>query len=194
MTFLGYESLYYERVLFMGFAVASAILFTMQILYFQELKIIPVHLLPLLSFSMCFENLCLFRQNDLSVHSDAAQAAYFFQALIVPLFIVIVFEVPFRLHEARLAHFGCIPFEQGTDMPHFAATAALWMVRLFAVGLFIMNIIVNYNFVPDQQELAGRGGYRSLAHHHRSLQLWLALIPPMVLSALSLLMSNFLYK
>jgi hypothetical protein len=73
-------------------------------------------LLPLLSFCLCFENVLLFRGDSIEKHSALTDAGHVFQALQIPLFIIIIYELPFRLHEARLAHFCCIPFDQGKYM------------------------------------------------------------------------------
>lgn len=196
MTFLSGEADYYERVLFVAFAVIAAILCVLQIIFYQELKAIPIYLLPFLSFCMCFENIALYRQERIDDFGSVAAAAKVFQAFIVPLFVMMVYEVPFRLHETRLAHFGCIPFEQGSDMPLYVAYSFLWMERVIAAGLFVMGIIVNFDFVKesDENEFSGVGGYKTLSEHSRSLQLWLSLIPPMSLSAIGIYICFVLYK
>ena len=196
MTFLGGDTQLYERILFVGFAVICAILCILQFLYYQELKIVAVYLLPFLSFCMCFENVVLYRQENIGEHSGVATAAKIFQSCIVPLFIMMVYEIPFRLHQTRLAHFGCIPFEQGKDFPKCVAHFALIVERTIALGLFVMNIIVNFNSLPedDEHKYSGIGGYKTLSEHRRSLQLWLALIPSMALTTISIYICFMLYK
>lgn len=196
MTFLDGETDYYERILFVAFAVIAALCCVVQLIFFQELKIIPVYLLPFLSFCICFENICLYRQENHSDNSSIVHAAYVFHSFIVPIFIMLVYEVPFRLHETRLAHFGCIPFEQGSDMPQGASRLALVSERFIAVGFFVMNIIVNFDLFKenDKSDFSGIGGYKTLAEHPRSLQLWLSLIPSITLSALGIYICFVLYK
>jgi hypothetical protein len=196
MTFLGGETQLYERILFVAFAVICAILAILQIIYYQELKIVAVYLLPFLSFCICFENVVLYRQENINDHSSVATAAKVFHSCIVPLFVLMVYEVPFRLHETRLAHFGCIPFEQGKDMPKCVSHFALTIERTIALGLLIINIVVNFNLVPedDENDFSGIGGYKTLVEHSRSLQLWLALIPSMTLTLISIYICFILYK
>lgn len=196
MTFFGGETEYYERILFMAFAIIAGILCGMQLIFYQELKLVPVYLLPFLSFCICFENIALYRQENIGENSSLATAAKVFHAFIMPLFVLLVYEVPFRLHETRLAHFGCIPFEQGSDMPDFIALFFLWFERAIAAGLFVMGIVVNFNLLPEDEdsEYSGVGGYMTLAKHPRSLHLWLSLIPPMFLSAMAIYICVVLYK
>jgi hypothetical protein len=191
MTYFADDNKYYEEILFMGFAVIAFILFFVQVLYLQELKLIPVYLLPLLSFCVCFDNICMFRQGRLN--SSAEDAAYFFHACIDPLFFMIVYEVPYRLHETRLAHFGCVPFEQGHEVPSIARAVAIWGPRLVAAGLFVLHILANFDIVDDYL-YAGRGGYVMLAEHQSSIQVWFSLVPSMATSAMAIYISFLLYK
>ncbi|CAN0250661.1 unnamed protein product, partial [Ectocarpus fasciculatus] len=179
-----------------AFGLIAGILCILQMIFYQELKIVPVYLLPFLSFCICFENFALYRQENIEEDGSVATAGKVFHSFIVPLFVMLLFEVPFRLHETRLAHFGCIPFEQGTDMPSFAAQLVLITERVIALGLFAMNIIVNFNFVreEDKHSFSGIGGYKTLAEHRRSLHLWLSLIPSMALSVLGIYICFVLYK
>ena len=57
---------------------------------------------------MCYQNILLASEKSTEA---AIQTGLVFRSLIVPLFFVIAFELPFRLHEARSVHFCCIPFE-----------------------------------------------------------------------------------
>jgi hypothetical protein len=73
----------------------------------------------------------------------------------------------------------------------------LWSIRGIAIGLFIINILVNYGFINSNGSdgtIAGNGGYISLAQHHNSNLLWLALIPPITLSAIGILIMIQIYR
>ena len=196
MTFFGNETEYFERILFVCFAVICAILCILQIVFFQELKIIAVYLLPFLSFCLCFENIALYRQENIGEDGTVATAAKVFHSCIIPIFVLEVYEIPFRLHEIRLAHFGFIPFEQGEDMPKFISHLVLFCERLLVAGLFVLNIVVNFDLLDsaDKSDFSGVGGYKTLAEHSRSLHLWLSLIPSMILSAIGIYICFVLYK
>ena len=92
-------------------------------------------------------------------------------------------------------------------------------VRLIATGLFVMNILAFYSLVstddssqyvrkvsaltptillpPGDHQCRfsiSQGGYLTLSKNSSMVPLWLALIPPMFLTALGLFISLVLYK
>jgi hypothetical protein len=183
----------------MIFAVISGSLCIIQLLFLQKLNILSVYLQPLLSFCMTYENVALYLGSSISSKSAAANAGNFFHSLEIPLFIIVLYEVSFRLHEARSAQFlYCIRFDQGKSAMQWVAPISLWIVRLIATGLFVINILVDFDVLRKQYSSpeAGRGGYYSLGVRNNStkLTLWLALIPPIVLSAAGLLIGISLYR
>ena len=185
--FVGYSHDYSAQILFMAFAVVACVLFIIQVTSLQKLFLLPVFLLPILSFCVCFENIILFLGNGVDSNSEVAAAANVFHALEIPLFVICLYEISFRLHEARSAHFFCIPLDQGPNVTNLVAILFLWLVRLLAACLFILNILVDFKFVSyDDVPLVGQGGYPYLALHSTSTALWLALIPPIVLTFVGL--------
>jgi len=111
----------------------------------------------------------------------------------LPLFFLVIFELPFRLHEARSAHFMCIPFEQGEELAGAIAFMSLYAVRVFSLGLFVINVLVNLTLLNDESGDVGVAGYASL-HNENSIHFWLSLVPSMALSALALFVSILMQR
>jgi hypothetical protein len=195
MSFVGNPTNLYAYILFIIFAIIAGLLCIVQVRYLQKLGIIPVLLLPLLSFCVCFENSVLACGTAVGASSSVAMATYFFHSLQIPLFIIILYEVSYRLHEVRLVHFFCIPFDQGPDVNFLPAMLSIWFVRLIAAGLFVMNILVDYSFVSSSGATkTAVAGYPYLAKHSTALSLILALIPPITLSAFAISIAFALYR
>lgn len=194
MNSVGEDKKEYAKVLYVIFAIFCASVFTVQIVHLRKMKILPVFLQPLLSFCMCFENCLLSQGTNVRAHSPAANAGYFFHSLIFPIFIIILFEVTLRLHEARCTHFWGIPFEQGTKITYLPSLICVWVVRFIATGLFVMNIFATYGFLESTVEPAGKGGYATFNKYPRSRHLWLSLVPSIVLSVFGYLMGIALYR
>jgi len=185
---------YYSGVLYVAFSVIGLILFFLQILFLQRLTLMPAYLLPLLSFCVTYENAVMYYScNASSADGSTIGAGLVFIALIPPLILVLLYEMSYRLYEARQAHFFCLPLEQGLSSAPGAAS--VWLVRLVAAGLFIMAIFVNFSVVSHTDApSAGSGGYAYLAQHPQSLAAWLALIPPIVVSFMALSMGIAVHR
>lgn len=186
----------------LAFGIIAAILFFLQIIFLQKMQILPVYLLPLLSFSVAFDNILLYI-GDVEAVSSAANAWYFFRSVQIPLYLITFYELTFRLHEARQATFCCIRFDQSEDVINewgldikAISLVPLWFIRMVASGLFVMNILVFYGFVESEgsNEYTGKCGYITLAHHSSMIPMWLALIPPITLSIVGFYLSFVLYK
>lgn len=180
------------RVLFVIFAISAAGMAIVQLIFLQKMRLLPVMLLPSLSFFLCFENCVLSSTKIASLHSSLENILVVFHALQLPLFVVISYEVTHRLHEARLAHFCCIPFDQGSDFTNSPALASLWFVRAIASGLFVMYILGIYAF--DCLTEPSYGGYASLVDNIGSTRLWLTLLPSIVLTFEGIVIGTTLWK
>jgi hypothetical protein len=194
MDTAGTEAKEYARVLYVIFAIIAAAIFVVDVVHLLKMKILPVFLLPLLSFSICFENCVLYQGDDIGPHSNPANAGYFFHSLIFPIFIIVMFEVTLRLHEVRCAHFWGIPFEQGSDITNLPTTIIIWIMRVIATGIFIMNIFAFYGLLNAKNSLAGAGGYAALGEYPTSRHIWLSLVPSIVLSVVGYLMGIAMYR
>jgi hypothetical protein len=187
----------YEYVIFIVFAVLAAILGTVSLFVLQRLNILPVYLLPLLCFCMCFENTLLSFGSNISSNSKVAYAGYVFQSLEIPLFVIILHETSFRLYQSRSFQFCCVRFDQRNGKTaHHAAAVWLWSVRVIAVGLFVMNIFADFAFVPrrDDCQSADVSGYVSFVTDPKCKTLVLALVPPIFLSFISITIGLMLVR
>ena len=180
---------YNSQSVFIVFACLAAILGSISLLFLQRLNILPIFLLPLLCFCVCYENTVLSLGDSISYNSKIAYAGYVFHSLEIPLFVIILHETSFRLYQSRSFQFCCIRFDQNNVKTiNYAAAVLLWSVRIIAIGLFIMNIFVDFEAVPphDKCALSGVGGYVSFVKDPNCVSLILALVPPIFLSFISI--------
>jgi hypothetical protein len=203
MAFLNTEDLLntpelYEQILFFLFGSIALLLLVLQVVLLSKLNLLCVQLLLLLSFSIAYENFTLFANTFTSLSTEKVNACNFFHSLQIPLFFIFLFEITLRLYEARSAPFCFIPFDQGAQYVKFRMTIFLWFIRLVSIGLFIINILVNYDFIEsndtDGENIAGNGGYISLSEHSKSNVLILSLIPPILLSGMGILIMIQVYR
>lgn len=187
----------YAYIVFIVFAVIAAILGTLSLIVLQRLNILPVYLLPLLCFCMCYENTLLSFGSDISPTSKIAYAGYVFHSIEIPLFVIILHETSFRLYQSRSFQFCCIRFDQRNGRTvHHAAAVWLWSVRLIAIGLFVMNIFADFAFVPPGEDCrsASVSGYVSFVTDPHCRTLSLALVPPIFLSFISITIGLMLVR
>jgi len=194
MTFLGEKNDLYETVIFSILAAVSFVIMLIQVLYLQKLKSLSVRVLPLLTLLVSYENACSAAGDAMSSDSIFANFSVIVIATILPLFFVVLFELPFRLHEARSAHFMCIPFEQGEVMYRSIALASLVSVRVFALGIFVVNALVNLDLLKDENSRAGLGGYANAKEELESVHFWLSIVPSVVLALLALFISVLMQR
>ena len=188
----------YEQILYFLFGSIAVVLLLIQVLLLSKLNLLCVKLLLLLSFSIAYENFTLFANTFVVLNIDKVNACNFFHSLQIPLFVVFLFEITLRLYEARSSPFCLIPFDQGAEYVKFRTLFFLWFIRLVSIGLFIINILVNFDFIKsndnDGKNIAGNGGYISLADHSKSNVLILSLIPPIILSSMGILIMIQVYR
>ncbi len=198
-TYLGSDPHYYAEVLFMLFAVISALLCIFQLKYLRTLRLLSIYLLPLLSFCICFQNVVLYCGESIHHSSPIAQAAYVFSALICPLFIVIIYELALRLHESEFVHFLFLSYDEVMDGVPSSVPAlgdlSVWLLRIISIGLFIMGLFVNFAYVSyGSTAHSAEGGFEYLRHHSSSLSLWLGLVPSIFLSIEAIVVGYALIK
>ena len=181
----------YAFIAFVIIVILSVLLFCKQVLYLRKMTILPVYTLPLVSFCICFESTVLLLGSSISDNSLTADFAYIFKCLQVPLLLLSLYEITHRLHEARSVNFFFLRFDEGDVFAKKNGDRFLLLIRIVACGLLIINILTFYQLsLPSAGSvLVGMGGYIYLAENYYSLNLWLALIPPIVLSLASLVLS-----
>ena len=187
----------YGHIVFIVFAVISAILGSISLLFLQRLNILPVYLLPLLCFFICYENTVLSLGDNISAASKLAYAGNVFHSLTIPLFVIILHETSFRLYQSRSFQFCCIRFDQSNmSSKNYFAVVLLWSVRIIAVGLFVMNILADFNLVPASEDCdkAKVAGYAAFITDPYCGSLILALIPPIFLAFISISIGMILIR
>jgi len=195
----------YSLVLYLLFACIAVVCLCLQLAYLTKLFVLPVVLLPLLSVCVAYENVILYYYiacyGNCSIIPAIGASAFVCHSLQIPLFIVVAWEIAFALHESRSAHFFCFALDQAEDgiVTNTPAIVCMWLVRLMACGLFIINILVDTSstsYNDDAAALAGSGGYAYLASNHfrKNSTLWLALIPPITLSGFALAIGIVIYR
>ena len=187
----------YGRIVFVVFAVISAILGSISLIFLQRLNILPVYLLPLLCFFICYENTVLSLGDSISATSKLASAGNVFHSLTIPLFVIILHETSFRLYQSRSFQFCCIRFDQSNlSTKNYSALVLLWSIRIIAVGLFVMNILSDFNLVPASEncDSAKVAGYAAFVTDPYCGALILALIPPIFLAFISISIGMILIR
>jgi hypothetical protein len=183
---------------YIAFAVIAAIIMFIQLWYLRRLRIMTTYvMLPLLSLCILFENVCLYisAKHDVSHSVSHVYIGFILNSMTVPLFLLILYELVFKLHEFRNAHFLC--FELEVDANNLAAKVLMWIVRLLCLGLVAMTLITEFGWLDvDNKDpsMVGSAGYAYLAENPRSKALWLSLIPSMCLSLVGLLVATYIFK
>jgi hypothetical protein len=188
-----------SHVLYVVYGVVSVILFLIQILSLNRLKLfVSLVALPFLSICIAYENLLMFVCSAYT-HESVTQASidlgYVLHSMIVPLFLVIIYEMTFKLHEYRTAHFICFSLEVSSESVF--AFCVLWGVRIIALGIFLMSLFVCFEVGGiDNRKPSGAGsrGYVYLHGHTDSTALWLSLIPSIILSTVTVIIGSYIYK
>lgn len=191
------DSTNYGRIVFIVFAVISAILGSISVLFLQRLNILPVYLLPLLCFFICYENTVLSLADKISATSNVADAGNVFHSLTIPLFVIILHETSFRLYQSRSFQFCCIRFDQNnTSSINYSAIVLLWSIRIISVGLFVMNILADFNLVPESENCSSAkvAGYAAFITYPDCGALILTLIPPIFLAFIGISIGMILIR
>ena len=151
----------------------------------QKMVILPVKILPFCSICIIYENLLSIADSKLAVEEDSffVKLGYCLTSLIVPMFCITLFEIPYRLYETRSAQFFFIRFDETSETDHgpFGSFALLCTMRVFSIGLFALNILVYYNIGFPNKENENEAGFLSLSDD-QSLRRVLFLIPRIFLS------------
>lgn len=191
MRIAGNDNPLYAYVLFVIFAILAGLMLIYQAIFLQKMKILPVYFIVLASICFCYENAIMAVGDNLEIDSPAVKIMYALQALEIPLLTVCLYETAYSLYQEKGANMAIVDVEEQLDINCTMACTGLWFTRLVAVCLLVLGLLVNYQLIPNQDYMnAGNGGYIYLAEHPHSLPVWLALIPPIVLSMIGLFTSG----
>ena len=126
MTCFGNPADFTQRVVYILFASAVGALVPVQLVFLQKLIILPVRLLPLLSFCMAYENVVLALGDSVSKTDNVVMAGNAFRSVQIPLFVIILYEITFRLYQARSLQLSCLRFDLGGSTDSILAELSLW--------------------------------------------------------------------
>jgi len=126
MTCFGNPADFTQRVVYILFASAVGALVPVQLVFLQKLIILPVRLLPLLSFCMCYENVLLALGDSVGKTDNVVMAGNAFRSVQIPLFVIILYEITFRLYQARSLQLSCLRFDLGGSTDSILAELSLW--------------------------------------------------------------------
>lgn len=205
MGVFGYDHNTLSRTLFLVFAVICAIISIVHCYYVRKLKILSVYLLPLLSICMCFENCLLYLTDDIDDNSIIAQIGKVCVCLQLPIFAMVMFEVPARLHEARSVQFCCVPYDQEKDVSKLPGMLLFTIMRIFAILVFLCNLLLYFSSYCEKLydndahilkscDYVGRGGFFTLYKHDLNSLFWLSLILPSYVFLVSFYMYFTLHR
>lgn len=181
MAIFGQENPFsYMPIVFIVFAVIAAILGTVSLIFLQKLIILPVFLLPLLCFCICYENTLLSYGNQINSMSNLAYAGNVFHSLSTPLFLLIQHETSFKLYQSRSFQFCCIRFDQDKSVTRVSSIAALfllWGMRIIACGLFVMKLLAAFNdSLPEEESCdVAEQGYMCLCVCEKYMRMYIFL-------------------
>ena len=169
-----------------GLAVLA---FLYQVIYLQKMTILPVYIIPIASLCIAYVNIALALGTRIGKDGAVAYISYICMSLTIPILLTTIVELSYRLFETRSAQFFCIRFDEaeGEEYSPTGATSYLVGMRILSLGLLAINILVYFEFIPGDNTIYG--GYIALEQNPSNLHLWLSLVPPMVLSFFSILVS-----
>ncbi|CAM9970296.1 unnamed protein product, partial [Phaeothamnion confervicola] len=193
MVFFGESNTSVETGFFIAFTVISGICFAISIWYVKKFPTIFVtRLTPLLCFLLTYENAVLSAGGHAhsTIAVDLAKAT---SAALVPLFLVILFEMAYSVHKRRSVPFCGIFFDQGHRVNTEACSWFLRnFVRIFAAGLFVLGIFVNFSVIGTGAD-SGEGGYLSLLNDP-GWEFILFLLPVTAMALISLYISLSMWR
>lgn len=184
MTFIGDETAPYEAAIFAVLASLSFVNLCADIYFVSSGTAVQIGGLST-SVPLCacliIENVVLALGETVDEDSGAAGFAKVVHAFIIPLFLVLFFEVAYTVHKRRSVNFCGITFDEGHRR---SFTVASFFVRhsthFIAVLLIVVNLIVNFNVPKNESGRAGRAGYHELDESEDHLIF--GIIPSVVLS------------
>ncbi|CAM9287564.1 unnamed protein product [Ectocarpus fasciculatus] len=182
-----------ETVWFAVLAAVSLLCFPFGIWMGRRFTILAAKLVPVVCLLLAYENIVLALSNVLSDDSQFVQIGRTTRAAVIPLFLVVTFEVAYAVHKRRSVQFCGIVFDQGHRR---GVEPCSWVLRNFvgivSVLLFVVHILVNYDIgIGDDNKAGGTGLVET---QDASLHLLLALLPTTGMTALALYIAVYMWK
>ncbi|CAM9590243.1 unnamed protein product [Choristocarpus tenellus] len=193
MAFFENDNSLVETVVFVLLATLCIFVFPMAFrLARHNPQTFATKLMPALCTLLAYENVVQATGDSVGEHNPILLLAKTTHAIVIPLFLVVMFEVAYAVHKRRSVKFCGIVFDQGhrinTDpcswfLRHF--------VRIVAFGLMILGILVTFNVIGDDENAGGSG---MVDVQGASTHFILALVPTMVMTLVALYISVYMWK
>ena len=110
---------------------------------------------PAICFCVAYDNIVAALDDDAS--TGAVNLGHALSAAIVPLCLVLCWEVGYQIHKRRSTNFCCITFDASHRSQHGLATVLRFFVWVVAFCIFVLSVLVNYNVIFESPA-ADRGG------------------------------------
>lgn len=165
--------------------------------WFVETRLDTTTTQPILCGLLFYENCLLSLGNSIDEWDPACQLGYVLHACIVPLFLVVCFELAYEVHKRRSVNFFGIEFDAGR---RDSSTRWSWFwrnfVRLISISLFVVNVFVNFDaeFEDPDEDAAHTGFFGLRTGDDASAHVLLALIPSAILAGFALYIGYQLWK
>ena len=170
MGFISYDPSPRDYALFITFAVLNSFLFLVSLKYccsrphYTESKVLSI-LFPISITFMIYENIVLAagtRINDSSFLSDLMLTTH---PCVVPILLLVTFEITYLVHKRRSVKFCGIQFDEGRRIK---TTMRSWVMRnlvnLVSISLITVGVIVDFDMLALDKvdDAAGRVGWIDL--------------------------------
>eukprot|EP00752_Nemacystus_decipiens_P011149 g9905.t1 len=193
MGFFDQENTRLETVWFIVLATLAASCLPLGTLMGRRSPILAAKLVPVICLLLAYENIVLALSNMLSDDSALVQIGRTTRAAVIPLFLVVMFEVAYAVHKRRSVKFCGIVFDQGHRR---GVEPCSWVlrnfVRIVAMLLFVVGILVNYDIAVGNDRKAGGTGL--VETEDASAHLLLALLPTTGMAAMALYIAVYMWK
>jgi len=124
---------------------------------------------PIVCLILCIENVLLCFENELDDTMTGVKVFYCFHAGVIPVILIISFEVCYMVHKRRSVNFCHIYFDEGrrvkTHCKSFLLRNAIYILALF---LFCINLVSSFR--KDEDIMAGKVGWIQFFNDERLLK------------------------
>eukprot|EP00612_Vaucheria_litorea_P000191 CAMPEP_0171451748 /NCGR_PEP_ID=MMETSP0945-20130129/123_1 /TAXON_ID=109269 /ORGANISM="Vaucheria litorea, Strain CCMP2940" /LENGTH=320 /DNA_ID=CAMNT_0011976259 /DNA_START=276 /DNA_END=1238 /DNA_ORIENTATION=- len=113
--------------------------------------------------------------------------------IVMPLFLVAVFEMAYNVHKARSVKFCGIVFDQGHRIDTEPCSWFLRnIVRILALAIFVLGILIDFSLIGLEGENAGTSGFSDAGG--AGSQYILSLIPATVMAFICIYLSIYMWR
>jgi hypothetical protein len=194
-SYFGQANETWEEVVFIALAVVNAVAFLFAARFHRkDPSMLSMTLTPIICLMLLYEVIIQALGDSISSDSVAAGFGTVIEAAVSPLFLVTIFEMTYMVHKRRSVKFCGIVFDQGHRINTEPCSWFLrHFVRIVALGLFIWGIVVYFQLGSGTSDpTAGTGGF--VDFHGASSQFVLTILPGVIMAAISLYLSVYMWK